>query len=120
MMYKVNEYCFEKIEEIQCYWDGEFHNLQSIKEKLLRLSCKWTEFYASDILIFFEFFTKNLIEEGIKEIDFYFRQSGVDNVYLLPDGTEKQCLGIPEHYRGRAKLTFDGKNMTLYWENGNC
>jgi hypothetical protein len=119
-MYEVNEYCCEKLHKTQCYWDGEFHNLQPIKEKLLRLSCKWTDFYASDILIFFEYFNKYFKEWGVREVDFYFRQSGIDNVYLLPDGTEKECFGIPDIYRGRAKLVFDGTNFTLYWEIGNC
>ena len=119
MMYKVNDYC-KKIEEIQCYWDGDLHNLQPINEKLLRLSCKWTEIYASDILIFFEHFNKYFLEDGIREIDLYFCQNRIEWTILLPDGTEKSCLSIPDKYRGKAKLIFNGKDMTLYWENGNC
>lgn len=119
-MYKINDYSYEKIEEPNCYWDGEFHNLQSIKEQLLRLSCKWTEFYASDILVFFEFFNNYFLEVKIREIDLYFRQSGIDWIMLLPDGNERKSLGIPDKYRGRAKLVFDGKGFVLYWENGNC
>jgi len=119
-MYKANDGYCDNIVESNCFWDGEFHNLQSIKEKLLRLSTKWADFYASDIIIFFEYFDKYFLKDGITEIDLYFRQSGVNWIMLLPDGTENYCSGIPDRYRGRAKLIFDGKDMTLYWGNGNC
>jgi hypothetical protein len=120
-MYKVNEDYCDKIGNTYCLdSQGKFINMQPINEKLLRLSTKWTEIYASDILIFFEHFNKYFLEDNIKEIDFYFRQSGISWAILLPDGTEKYCLSIPDQYRGRAKLVFDGKNITLFWENGNC
>lgn len=120
-MYSINkDYC-EKIINTNCLDNqGNFINLQSINEKLLRLSTKWTEHYASDILIFFEYFKKYFLEDNIKEIDLYFRQSGIDWAMLLPDGEEKYCSGVPDKYRGMAKLVFDGKNMTLYWQIGNC
>jgi len=119
-MYKVNVDSYNKIVETQCFWDGEFHNLQPINEQLLRLSTKWTDFYASDIIIFFEYFNRYFLEDSITEIDLYFRQSGINWAMLLPDGSEKYCSGVPDRYRRRAKLIFDGKGITLYWENGNC
>jgi hypothetical protein len=39
---------------------------------------------------------------------------------LFEDNTQEIIGGIPDHYRGQAKLAFDGKNMTLYWAIGNC
>ena len=119
-MYEINDYCCEKIVNTNCFWDGEFHNLQSIKEQILRLSTKWTDLYASDILIFFEFFDRYFLEDGITEIDLYFCQNGIKWAMLFPDETEKYCSSVPDRYRGRAKFVFNDKNMTLYWENGNC
>jgi hypothetical protein len=120
-MYKIGGCSNDKIMESYCIdSQGNFINLQPINEKLLRLATKWVEFYSSDILIFFECFNKYFLKDGIKEIDIYFRKSGIDWVMLLPDGSERTSLSIPDHYRGRAKLIFDGKGMTLYWEIGNC
>lgn len=120
-MYKIGGCSNDKIQETYCIDStGHFFNLQPINEKLLRLSTKWVEFYASDILIFFECFNKYFLEYNITEIDLYFYQTGVCWIGLLPDGTEKNVGSIPDRYRGRAKLVFDGKGMTLYWEIGNC
>jgi len=120
-MYEINDYCCEKINNTYCLdGQGKFWNMQTINEQLLRLSTKWTEMYASDILIFFEFFNKYFLEDGITEIDLYFCQNGIKWTMLLPDETERYVSGIPDKYRGKAKLIFDGKDITLFWEPGNC
>jgi hypothetical protein len=123
-MLSVND-CWRKIEESQVirqdfYGNKEFINMQPIDEKLLRLACKWTDNYASDILIFFEFMKKYFLEESVKEIDFYFRNNGVEWVTLAEDNTIRPVMGIPDRYRGMGKLIFDGQNMILYWQQGNC
>jgi hypothetical protein len=59
-----------------------------------------------------------MIEQGSKEA-IEIMKNIIWNM-LLPDKTEKACLGIPDKYRGIAKLIFDGKNITLYWNMRNC
>lgn len=99
---------------------GEFINLQDIKEKLLRLTVKWTEYYATDILIFFDLMNKYFLQENIIEVDFYFRQMGVDWVIMDHNNEIREVIGITDKYRGLAKLIFNGDSIVLYWKIGNC
>lgn len=111
-----------KIEVGNCLQQSrqEFINIQPIKEKLLRLATKWTESYASDILYFFDAFNELFLEKEVVEVDFYFRNAGIDTAYLFKDFRIEKDFTTPDRYRGVAKLTFDGKDMALYWNAGNC
>jgi hypothetical protein len=117
-MIQVNDN-WNKIIKTNCCWNWELHNLQPIKEQLLRLSCKWTEDYASDILIFFEEFNKYFLEEDIIEIDFYFRSFGINWIRKNAKDEIKKVGGELDKYIGIAKLAFNGKDMGLYWQSGN-
>jgi len=120
LMLKINS-SWESIKESHIINNkGEFINLQDIKEKLLRLTVKWTEYYATDILIFFDLMNKYFLQENIIEVDFYFRQMGVDWVIMDHNNEIREVIGITDKYRGLAKLIFNGDSIVLYWKIGNC
>lgn len=103
-------------------YKNEFINLHSFQEKLLRLAVKWTEYFASDILIFFKYMDEYFLQENIVEIDFYFRQMGIEWVTKNSNNEVKMVERIPDKFRGVAKLIFkrNDKSMELYWKDGNC
>lgn len=112
--------CWGKINEIQVT-DGNEHliNLQTIKEKLLRLTTKWTDCYATDILIFIDSMPQYFLKDEIVEVDLYFRNMGVNWIVKSKDGNEREVSSALKHYIGKAKITFKDNSMTLYWQIGN-
>ena len=88
-----------KISNFSCYDKGVTsgtENVSSIIDKMIRLSAKLTESYASDILIDFESI-KTYLErlasgeesEG-REFWFGFRQMGVDHLAFIQSRTERE------------------------------
>lgn len=113
-----NGWGWQKIEKFGVILhNARFVNTQSIKEQLLRLAVKWCDNYASDIIYLVGDFEKHFLEDGISQIDIYFRSMGINWTYDTGKGDN-----IPEKYRGMAKLVFSKEKdfLTLYWKAGNC
>ena len=114
-----NGWGWQKIEEFGVVMrNNQLVNTQAIKEQLLRLAVKWCDNYASDIIYLVSSFEQKFLEEGISQIDIYFRRMGINWTYNTGKGDN-----IPEKYRGVATLIFSAKNndsLTLYWKGGNC
>ncbi len=111
-------------ETIECFGVvGEYihkkqlQNIQTINEKLLRLSVKWCDVYATDIIYLLQGLEEKFLEKGVIQIYIYFYNSGVN--WLTNKGGSDN---IPKYYRGVGKLVFEEEEnrLTLYWRAGNC
>jgi len=107
--------CFGVVGE----YDHKKHlqNIQTIEEKLLRLSVKWCDIYATDIVYLLQGLETRFLKENVTEVDIYFYNSGVN--WLTNKGGSDN---IPKYYRGMGKLVFEEEEnrLTLYWRAGNC
>lgn len=99
--------------------DDELRNMQGVEEKLLRMSVKLTESFATDILILLRYL-KNYFDTGIDQVNIFFQQNGVSWQVLKKGIVIRKVGKEPGLYRGKAMLLLEGRDVSLTWEHGNC
>ena len=92
---------------------------QQVKEKLMRLVCKYTDRYATDLLIYFEsYFLDLTVIHGDEET------RTVAHIYIRQNGVEwdrgKKGFKKPKLYRYHAMIVKEKGTIKLYGEQGNC
>jgi len=95
--------------EHQVYFGSQNYerNTQSIKEALMHEAVKQCDCYCTDLLIFFEYTWKELLEGELTEVTLYFRQMGIDwkeenkncrSMATLKRNVEKDTLELTIEY----------------------
>lgn len=92
-------------------------NMQGINQKLLELAVYKTEMYSTDILYLINGLNNYFTVLEAKEIDIYFRNTGID--WFL-DNDNFNYKEVPEHYRYIVKLVRENDDIILYHWTGNC
>ena len=78
-----------KMLEVQNYWEkisnkfafdgeGKLINMQPINQKLLELAVHNTAMYSTDIIYLINGLENHFMKADVKEIDIYFRNTGID------------------------------------------
>ena len=101
---------------------SQYLNWSDIRDKLIRLAAKYTDYYASDLL-----YGINEIQEHLDskiympEYFFAFRENGVDSAHSLQNCTENELeLRFRAIWRITAnKIEHDGIEMSLHKVNYN-
>lgn len=92
-------------------------NTQRVEQKLLELAVHNTAMYSTDIIYLINGLEDHFMKADVKEIDIYFRNTGIDWFVDNPKSLEVER---PKYYRYIAKLIREGNSIILYYNLGNC